>query len=58
MDENPKYKLKVTGHSLGAALAHLTGMSLIKDGFKVSMINFGQPRLGNTAYAAFSDMVF
>lgn len=35
------YSIKVTGHSLGAALANLTGMSLINEGFDVSMINFG-----------------
>ena len=54
----PTYTVKVTGHSLGAALAQLTGMRLIQAGFNVSMINFGQPRTGDTAYAAFSNTKF
>jgi hypothetical protein len=29
-------------------------MSLLKDGITTSMINFGQPRTGDTKYAAFS----
>jgi hypothetical protein len=35
------YSIKVTGHSLGAVHAHFIGMSLIKEGLDVSMINFG-----------------
>ena len=54
----PHYKVKTTGHSLGAAMAHLTGMSLIKDGYKVEMINFGQPRLGDEKYYEFADKHF
>ncbi len=54
----PGYAIKVTGHSLGGALAQLTGMSLIRDGFNVHMINFGQPRVGDRAYAAFSNAKF
>lgn len=51
---HPTYKVKTTGHSLGAALAQLTAMSLLADGVTVSMVNFGQPRLGDTTYASFS----
>ena len=53
---NPTYKVKVTGHSLGAALAQLCGMRLVQAGFDVSMINFGQPRTGDSDYAAFSNI--
>ena len=53
---NPTYKVKVTGHSLGAALAQLCGMRLVQSGFDVSMINFGQPRTGDDTYAAFSNI--
>jgi len=44
-DMMPTYAIKVTGHSLGGALANLTGLSLINEGFEVSMYNFGQPRI-------------
>ena len=50
--------IKVTGHSLGAAVAQLTGMTLIKQGLNVHMINFGQPRVGDTNYANFSNSIF
>lgn len=33
--------VKTTGHSLGGAMAQLTGMDLIKAGYSVSMYNFG-----------------
>lgn len=49
----PNYAIKLTGHSLGAALAQLTAMDLVKNGFSVSMYNFGQPRVGDKAYASF-----
>ncbi len=50
----PTYKVKVTGHSLGAALAQLTSMDLIKAGFPNTIYNFGQPRVGDQAYANFA----
>ncbi len=31
----PKYQVKVTGHSLGGALAQITGMRLIQAGYDV-----------------------
>ena len=38
----PDYAVRTTGHSLGAALTHLTSMMLIKNGIEIeSMINFG-----------------
>lgn len=55
----PTYDVKVTGHSLGAALAQVMTMYLLKNEVQVAnMINFGQPRIGDRAYAAFSDKVF
>jgi len=48
------YKVKTTGHSLGAALAHLAALALIKEGLVVSLINFGQPRVGDKNFATFS----
>ncbi len=50
----PLYNVKVTGHSLGAALAQLTSMDLLKAGYPCSVINFGQPRTGDAAYAKFA----
>jgi len=38
---HPSYQVKVTGHSLGGALAQITGMKLIKQGIDVYMIDFG-----------------
>ena len=32
----PSYVVKTTGHSLGAALTHLTSMMLIKNGVEVA----------------------
>jgi hypothetical protein len=50
----PSYAVKVTGHSLGAALAQLTSMDLKKAGYAVSVYNFGQPRTGDKTYASFA----
>ena len=54
MQKFPSYQVKTTGHSLGAALAHQAALALIKEGIQVSMINFGQPRVGDKAFAEFS----
>jgi hypothetical protein len=51
---NPGYVVRVAGHSLGAALAQLTGMDLIKNGISCSVIDFGQPRVGTKEYSSFS----
>jgi hypothetical protein len=48
-------KVIVTGHSLGAALAQLTGMDLIKSNIPCSVIDFGQPRTGTIEYSTFSN---
>ena len=51
----PTYSVKTTGHSLGGALALLTQLDLIKDGYDVDMYNFGQPRAGDKNFAAFAN---
>lgn len=50
----PTYAVKVTGHSLGAALAQLTSMDLVKAGYAATVYNFGQPRTGDQKYASFA----
>lgn len=50
----PSYSVKVTGHSLGAAVAHLMAMDLAKAGYAPSVYNFGQPRVGDKSYASFA----
>eukprot|EP01038_Epipyxis_sp_PR26KG_P008681 gene8681-11732_t len=47
------YKVMCTGHSLGAAMAQLTAMDLLKAGISNSIYNFGQPRVGDANYANF-----
>lgn len=43
----------LTGHSLGGAMANIAAFELALAGYPVTtMINFGQPRVGNDAYAA------
>ena len=55
LNQFPNYDVKLTGHSLGAAMAQLTSMDLIKAGIPVtSVYNFGQPRVGDYNYADFA----
>lgn len=45
--------LFVTGHSLGGALAILAAVELKRQGFAIAQVyTFGQPRVGNKAFAA------
>ena len=49
----PSYRIVVTGHSLGAAIATLAAADLTTAGITVTLINFGSPRLGNKQLAAY-----
>ncbi len=49
----PGYTVTVTGHSYGAACAQLIGMELVKNGVSVKVYDYGQPRVGDSKYAAF-----
>ncbi|KAI9815730.1 MAG: hypothetical protein M1827_002126 [Pycnora praestabilis] len=52
--ENPGYKVVVTGHSLGGAVATLAAMDLRKNGFpKADVFTFGSPRVANEKMSAF-----
>lgn len=49
----PSYKVLVTGHSLGAALATLAAADLkAKSIDSVQLFNYGSPRTGDTTFAA------
>jgi hypothetical protein len=55
LKKNPTYKLYVTGHSLGAALANLMAFYLVCDPEipkPVTCINFASPRLGDANFLA------
>ena len=54
---HPTYSLVSTGHSLGAALASLGGISLAANfpGVPLRVFTFGQPRTGNEAYATLAE---
>lgn len=49
----PSYKVVVTGHSLGGALATLTAMEYLQNDPSASILlyNYGSPRVGNTQFA-------
>jgi hypothetical protein len=49
----PSYSIIVTGHSYGAAVAQLVAMELLANKLTSSVYNYGQPRVGNPAYAKF-----
>ncbi|KAK2611503.1 hypothetical protein N8I77_004837 [Diaporthe amygdali] len=54
----PSYKLIVTGHSMGGALASLGAASLQGQNFTLTAYTYGQPRTGNQDYADYVDKVF
>jgi hypothetical protein len=53
--KHPTYKIIMTGHSMGGALATLSAFSLVRDNVinweKLSVITYGQPRVGNQEFA-------
>lgn len=49
----PGYSVVVTGHSYGAACGQILAMELVKSGISVKLYDYGQPRVGDTKYAAF-----
>ncbi|KAL5519683.1 hypothetical protein ACEPAH_1366 [Sanghuangporus vaninii] len=53
LQAHPDYTLISTGHSLGASLASLCGLSLASNfpGTPLRVFTFGQPRTGDSAYA-------
>ena len=57
LEANPTYSLISTGHSLGAALASLGGVSLAANfpGTPLRVFTFGQPRTGEPGYASLAE---
>lgn len=56
-----KKPILITGHSLGGALAVLGGyaLRLVPDGYDViAIVTFGQPRVGDSTFAATCDRLF
>ncbi|KAH7402534.1 Alpha/Beta hydrolase protein [Pyrenochaeta sp. MPI-SDFR-AT-0127] len=49
----PSYKVVVTGHSLGAAIATLAAASLRNSGYTVALYNFGSPRIGGSKISSY-----
>ncbi|CAG8546177.1 4262_t:CDS:2 [Paraglomus brasilianum] len=60
LELNPGYSIDVSGHSLGGALAVLTGLDFVQNSDtlkfdKLSVYTLGQPRLGNDIFADYVD---
>lgn len=53
----PFYQIILTGHSYGASTVQILGMELEKEGFPVTIYNFGQPRIGNPNYANYANII-
>ncbi|KAJ5636226.1 feruloyl esterase A [Penicillium longicatenatum] len=54
----PGYTLIVTGHSLGASMATITGAQLSAQYGNISLYTFGEPRSGNQAFATYVNGAF
>ena len=53
----PDYEIQVTGHSMGGAIATLTAFLLACDGFHVTCVSMGSPRIGNGNFVrAFTEL--
>jgi len=53
MKQYSGYSVVVTGHSYGASCGQLIGMELERNGINVKVYDYGQPRVGDSKYAAF-----
>ena len=53
----PSFQVIVTGHSYGASVGQLLAMELKNAGINNAVYNFGQPRIGDSNYARFANMV-
>lgn len=53
MAQYPSYRIAITGHSLGGAVAALAAASLRVQGYDVALYSFGAPRVGGAALSSF-----
>ena len=53
----PDYTTVISGHSYGASCSQLLAMELEKAGIHTKLYNYGQPRVGNSQYAAFANSI-
>jgi hypothetical protein len=53
----PTYSVIVTGHSYAASCGQLLAMELERSGVKTKLYNYGQPRVGDSKYAVFSNTI-
>ncbi|KAF7517747.1 hypothetical protein PCG10_001003 [Penicillium crustosum] len=54
----PGYAITLVGHSLGGAVAALAGLEMRLKGWDATVTTFGEPMIGNEAFAAFLDEQF
>ena len=57
-DEHLDYKLVVVGHSLGGALAVLSGVELRLMGYDPLVVSYASPKVGNKDMAEYIDRIF
>ncbi|KAK8932402.1 Lipase [Metarhizium anisopliae] len=50
-EKNPGYKVVITGHSLGGAVAIISTAYLRRDGIPIDLYTYGAPRVGNAKFA-------
>jgi len=58
VQDHPEYQLVLVGHSLGGAVAAFCGLEFHALGYKPTITTFGEPRLGNQAFADYFDRIF
>lgn len=57
-EQYPDYTLTLVGHYLGGAVAALAGTEMQLRGWDPEVTTFGEPRVGNHAFADYLDKVF
>ncbi|KAJ5385318.1 hypothetical protein N7517_003229 [Penicillium concentricum] len=57
-EQYPDYPITLVGHSLGGAIAALAGLEMRLKGWDATVTTFGEPMIGNWAFARFLDEQF